>query len=163
MLNIGKKLRKIAEKNNLLNFPKTVLYAGANKARHSMDLMTDTFIPDTVDEIWDYLSSVDDSTKMGKSKPSRKKQIYYLAPEIWVFVEVDARVSAFNARKGTNHVLRINIYSDNDEYIKGIAHAINDNFVGGVLNQINWEKIDKTFHIDKEKEISAWKSVLEMP
>ncbi len=100
---------------------------------------------------------------MGKSKPSRKKQIYYLAPEIWVFVEVDARVAGFNARKGTNHVLRINIYSDNDKYTKGIAHAINDNFVGGVLNQINWEKIDKIFHIDKEKEITAWKNILKRP
>jgi len=163
VLKIGKKLRKIAEKNNLLSFPKAVLYAGANKVRHSEELITDTYIPDTVDEIWKYLRSVDGSTEKGKSKPSRKKQLYYLAPEIWVFVEVDARVAGFNAMKGTNHVLRINIYSDNVEYTKGLAHAINDNFVGGVLNQINWVKIDKIFHIDKEKEISAWKTVLEIP
>ncbi|MFX1321764.1 MAG: hypothetical protein ACFFAQ_08970 [Promethearchaeota archaeon] len=162
-MNIGKKLRKIAEKNNLLNFPKTVLYTGANKVHHSMDLVMDTYIPDTADEIWKYLVSVDRSTKMGKSKPSRNKQLYYLAPEIWVFVEIDARVAGLNAMKASNHVLKINIYSDNKEYTKGIAHAINDNFVGGVLNQINWEKIDKIFHIDKEKEISAWKTVLEMP
>ncbi|MFX0043368.1 MAG: hypothetical protein ACFE8L_10685 [Candidatus Hodarchaeota archaeon] len=161
-MKIGKKLRKIAEKNNLLNFPKTVLYAGANKVRHSLDLIMDTYIPDTIDAIWKFLRSVDGSTEMGKSKPSRKKQIYYLAPEIWVFVEVDARVAGFNAMKGSNHILKINIYSDNNEYIKGIAHAINDNFASGVLNQINWEKVDKIFHIDKEKEIAAWKLILEM-
>ncbi|MFX1409103.1 MAG: hypothetical protein ACFFA6_02025 [Promethearchaeota archaeon] len=161
VLRIGKKLRKIAEKNNLLNYPKTVLYAGANKTRHSLDLAYSTYIPDTADEIWKYLRSVDGSTEEGKSKSSRKKQLYYLAPEIWVFVEIDARVAGFNAMKGTNHVLRINIYSENIEYVKGIAHAINNNFVGGILNQIDWEKIEKVFQIDREKEITVWKKVLE--
>jgi len=76
-------------------------------------------------------------------------------------VEIDARVAGFNAMKGTNHVLRINIYSENIEYVKGIAHAININFVGGILNQIDWEKIEKVFQIDREKEITVWKKVLE--
>ena len=120
----------------------------------------DTFVPNTANEIRVHLTSLDRTTKFGISRPDRKKSFYYLAPELKVFVEVESRITGFTAFIAKNHINRINIYCDNEEYIKGIAHAVSDLFIGGIVNDMNWEKIEKKFKVSREECISAWKVVL---
>ena len=107
-----------------------------------------------------YLTSLDRTTEFGISRPDRNKSLYYLSPELNVFVEVEAKMSGFTALIAKNHIIRINIYCDNEEYIKGIAHAVSDLFIGGNVNDMEWEKIEKKFKVSREECISAWKAVL---
>ncbi|MFX1574762.1 MAG: hypothetical protein ACFFB0_18660 [Promethearchaeota archaeon] len=168
---MGKKVLKKAKELGFLNFRKTTLYAGATKVRYPrqwysnvLDLvdlpMFKTYVPDTANEIRVYLMGLDPLTKFGISRPDRNKSLYYLSPALKLFVEVVAKVAGAGAIKAKNHVIEINIYCDNDDYIKGIAHAVSDKFVGGIINDMEWEKIEKKFKVNPEECISAWKSVL---
>ncbi|MFX1495677.1 MAG: hypothetical protein ACFFBZ_15440 [Promethearchaeota archaeon] len=155
-------LKRRAEKLNLLNLPRTILYASAGKARiwGAVLEIYSTFIPDTAIVIRKYLQSLDRGTEIAISRASRKKEIYILNSYIGVFVEVECRMSGANVRKGSNHILRINIYTDEEKYIKGIANAINDHFANGVLANINWDKMKKIFKIDRERVIASWEAIL---
>ncbi|MFX0076445.1 MAG: hypothetical protein ACFE96_13470 [Candidatus Hermodarchaeota archaeon] len=170
---MGKKLLKKAKELGYLKFRKTVLYAGAKKVRYAhqwyadlLDLvglpMFDTYVPDTANEIRVYLMNLDPLTKFGISRPDRKKSLYYLSTELNVFVEVEAKVSGFAAIKGNNHVIKINIYCDREELVKGIASAVSDLFVGGIVNdkEMDWEKIEDKFKVSRDECISAWNAVL---
>lgn len=157
-----KSLRRRAEKLNLLNLPKPILYASAGRARTNGAVLKiyRTFVPDTAIVIRKYLESLYWDTEMGISRASRNKEIFILASEINVFVEINCRMSGMNVRKGSNHMLKINIYSDKKEYIKGIANAINSHFADGILANINWDKMEKVFKIDRERSIASWNTLL---
>ena len=98
---------------------------------------------------------------MGISRARRQKEVFILNKEIGIFVEINCRISGMKIRKGSNHILRINIYSDDEKYIKGIANAVNNHFAGGVLANIHWDKMKKVFKVDKEEVIASWNKILD--
>ncbi|HUT82296.1 MAG TPA: hypothetical protein VMZ29_13925 [Candidatus Bathyarchaeia archaeon] len=61
----------------------------------------------------------------------------------------------------SNHMLKIVIYSNNNEIIKRIARSINSVFKNGVINDTNWEKISKKFKVNIDQCIAAWKMILQ--
>lgn len=157
---MGKKLLTEASKLNFLNFPKTMLYAMTNGIRPSMGIYFISYIPNIVDEVWNYLVALDKYTKFEKSKAARNKTLYYLSKQLNIYIEIESRVSGLLLIKSSNYVLKLNFFCENFEHIKRIAHRINDNFVGGILNELNWDKIEKEFHINREEAIFMWQKIL---
>lgn len=160
---MGKKLRKEAKNLGFLNYPKTTIYggAGALKLVRGWGIYT-TSVPIWALNIGGFLKNLDPDTKIGISKPDRNKLIFFLAPNLHVYIEIDAKTAGFlDTRK--NHVQQINIFSRDNKYVNEIAHVINDSHKSGILNEIIWEKVGKKFNINQEQEIQMWKDILEQP
>lgn len=160
---MGKKLRKEAKNLGFLKYPKTTIYGGAAELILVREWGTfTTSVPIWAIDLGVFLENLDPDLKLGISKPDRNKIIFLLAPNIHVYIEIDAKTAGFlDSRK--NHVQQINIYSRDKKFISEIARVINSSYKGGILKEIIWEKIEKKFSINQEQEIQIWKDILEQP
>lgn len=159
---MGKKLRKEAQKLGFLNFPKTILYGGASKLIMGFSWGYSTSVPVWTLLLEGFLENLDPDTKKGISKPDRNKLIFLLAPNLHVYIEINAKTAGFmDTRK--NHVQQINIFSRDNKYVNEIAHVINSCYKSGILSEIIWEKVGKKFHINQDQEIQMWEDILEQP
>ncbi len=159
---MGKKLRKEAKNLGFLNYPKTVLYGGAGELTIGSAWGYTTSIPIWAPFLEGFLKNLDPDTKIGISKPDRNKLIFFLAPNLHVYIEIDAKTAGFLDIK-KNHVQQINIFSRDNNYVNEIAHVINNCHKSGILDEIIWEKVGKKFNINQEQEIQMWKDILEQP
>ncbi|MFX1275978.1 MAG: hypothetical protein ACFFBP_23050 [Promethearchaeota archaeon] len=152
-------LKRRAKKLNLLSLPKTTLFGTGRRARSDGNFIN-TYVPDTVYAIKKFLKYNDGSTVKELSRATRNKNVYILAPNIDVFVDIECHVKGMNIHKGSNHIIKIDIYSDDIEFIKGIANAIDNKFPRGILSHIKWDKMMKVFKVDKEHVIASWNAIL---
>ena len=159
---MGKKLRKKAKNLGFQNYPKTILYGGASELINAGAWGFTTSVPIWTAYVLEFLRGLDTDTETAISKPDRNKIIFFLSPNIHVYIEVDAKTAGFMDIK-KNHVQQINIFSRDNKYVNKIAHIINNCYKGGILDEIIWEKIGKKFQINQEEEIIMWKDILEQP
>ena len=157
MVNLAKK----AEQLGLLDFPKTALYCGAGGVYRDWKWFLRTYKPYAAEAIRMYLATFDNSVSDELSLPDRVKSLYYLAPKIKIYVEVDSRVDGFWALKESNYALRIRIFCDSPRHLKGLAIAVNGIFQEGVIKGTNWSKVEKIFEVDRKKCISDWEKLLD--
>ncbi|TFG00163.1 MAG: zinc-ribbon domain-containing protein [Promethearchaeota archaeon] len=64
------------------------------------------------------------------------------------------------AQQAKSHVLKITIYTDDEEKRNKIAQIINDIFYDGMLANIDWNKIEKKYNVRREDCIKTWQMVL---
>jgi len=83
-----------------------------------------------------------------------------LAPQINVYVEILDKISGYFAYSEDNHVNKIDIYTNNQDYVKAIVKGINDIWDNGILSHLNIKKIEKKFKVKGEDIINAWNSFL---
>jgi hypothetical protein len=57
-------------------------------------------------------------------------------------------------------VNKIDIYTNNQDYVKAIVKGINDIWDDGILSHLNIKKIEKKFKVKGEDIINAWNSFL---
>lgn len=156
---MGKKLRKKAQKLGFMNYPKTILYGGASELALAGAWGFTTSVPVWSLFLLEFLRQLDAVTETAISKPDRNKIIFFLSPNIHLYIEVNAKTAGFLDSK-SNHVQQINIYDRDNICVNQIAHLINDCYKTGILNEIIWEKIEKKFDIDRELEIQMWQEIL---
>jgi hypothetical protein len=150
-----------ADKLGLLKLDKTVLYAGASFVYNDWKWgIFTTKMPNTGEAIRSYLAHAGGNVSNEISRPDRNKTLRFLAPKIETYVEADSKVHGFWAIKPSNYGLRINIFCNNDEHIRGIAKAVDSIFDKGVIKGVKWETIEKLFKVDREDCIKAWEKVL---
>ncbi len=155
-MSMGNTIYQEAEALGLIKQKLTVLYAQPRKYRRTAS----KFIPDVGDVIRDYITLINPALEQGKTGGARNFTFQYLSIVANLFVEVVDKTVSMNAAKPSNRVLQINIYSDNEEYIKGIAKAIDQVFENGMIANIDWKKLEKAFQIKKEDCIAAWNALL---
>ncbi|NVM52257.1 MAG: hypothetical protein HWN66_01050 [Candidatus Helarchaeota archaeon] len=170
-----KKIQKKAEELGLNKLPLTVLYARPKRIgnsgtiiEHLSGLVPGLLIPskriaDTSVIMFNYFHSdvKDPSFDYDKDEGARTKKYFYLAPESNLYVEVIDNVQGFLIDLASNHVIQINIYSDNEEYKKAIANVINDTYKDGILAHIKWKKIEKKYKVKQEDCIATWNRLLQ--
>ena len=78
-------------------------------------------------------------------------------------MEVNDKAAGFAAVKPANRVLEINIYTENEEYIWGIAITVNSIWTDadGLLTHMIWKKIEKKFKVKQEDVIAEWTKLLQ--
>ncbi|MHA1265238.1 MAG: hypothetical protein ACTSRS_08410 [Candidatus Helarchaeota archaeon] len=155
---MGKKVRKQAEASGLKNQKHTILYARARKFRTTFS----KYVPDCADAIRDYLTLQDSTLLQGKSGGGRNSTYYYLAPQIHVYVELLDKTSGFAVVNPSNHAIQINIWTDNEDYVRGIANAVNSCWADadGILAHMDWKKIEKKYKVNRDDCIAEWKKWL---
>ncbi len=153
---MGSKIRKEAENIGLTKQRLTQIYARARRIR-----MTFTkYIPDTTDAIRDYVNLIDPTFKQDRSGGGRNNSFYYMSTTANIFVEVFDKAAGFAVTNPDNHAMQINIYSNNDEHIRGIAKAVNGIFEDGMLAHLDWKKIEGKFKVKPEDGIAIWNTLL---
>jgi hypothetical protein len=151
---MGKKLRKQAEAEGLKKQQLTVLYARARKFRSTFS----KYVPDCADAIRDYLALQDQTLLQEKSGGGRNSTYYYLASQINTYIELIDKAAGFAVVNPSNHAIQINIFTENQEYIRGIANAVNSIWsdVDGILAHMDWKKIEKKFKVSRDDCIAEW-------
>ncbi|MHA2051824.1 MAG: hypothetical protein ACW986_19595, partial [Promethearchaeota archaeon] len=90
----------------------------------------------------------------------RSSRYYYLAPQANLYVEIIDKISGFSGWAEDNHVNKIDIYTENPDFVKAIAKVINDIWEDGIVNHLNLKKLQSKFKVRGEDIINAWNSFL---
>ena len=154
---MGKEVQSQAKKLGLIDLPRYTFYARpkTNKAKFSK------FKPDMAYLTEDWMKNLDPTTAMSESMlGGRSSGYYYLAPQLNVYVEIVDKISGYFAYSEDNHVNKIDIYTNNQDYVKAIVKIINDLWIDGILSHLNTKKIEKKFKVKGEDIINAWNSFL---
>jgi hypothetical protein len=149
------KIRKQADELGITSLRKTVLYGHPAHTRRTFGRV----VPDFDREMRDYLKLFDPSVIEGRGGGSRSHTYYLLAPQLNVYIEDKTKLTGW-ADKNTSHSLQITIYTDSDEYLRGIVKQLNSAWDGKLLESIIWKKIQKSYKVNKEECIAAWKELL---
>ena len=146
-----------AKKLGFIDLPRYTFYAQPKKFK----VMFSKFKPDIAYIVEDWMKNLDSTTIASESAlGARSSGYYYLAPQIKVYVEILDQISGYFAHTEDNHVNKIDIYTDNQDYVKAIVKDINDIWDDGILSHLNIKKIEKKFKVKGEDIINAWNSFL---
>jgi hypothetical protein len=156
---MGSKVQKQAQQLGFIKARHITLYARPRKLRMTFSKS----VPDVVDAIRDYIALQDSTLTIDKSGGGRNISFYILAPKAQIYVEalIDMKgaivVKAVNT---SNMAIQINIYSNNDEYIRGIANAVNILYEDGMLAHLEFNKFEEKFLVKQEDLIAEWEKWL---
>ncbi len=153
---MGSKVQKQAIQLGLTQLRLTTLYAHARTSR----LTYSKSVPDTADIIRDIIKFQDPNFVQDRTGSVKDEVYYYLSQQAQIYVEVFHKVDGFNFRTPTNHLNKANIYCNNEEMIRAIAHAINNVFEDGMLAHMDWPKFEKKYKVQAEDCIAEWKKWL---
>jgi hypothetical protein len=178
---MGKKAKKQANKLGFRELPLTVLYAqpksivekhtkldtavniisGVAELFGGSGASAGTHIPDIADVIQDYcLKILKESEFRFDVSGSRSKECYLLAKNSQLYVEIVDKMKGIWQTRASNHLTQINIYSENKQHAKDIANLINKIHKEGVIENTNWEEIEKKFNVSKKECIYTWEELL---
>ncbi len=149
------KIRQQADELGITQLRKTVLYGHPSKTRRTFSRV----VPNFDNEMRDYLSQFDPTVIDGRAGGARAHTYYLLAPQLKVYIEDTTHLTGW-ADKALSHALRITIYGDTDEHIRGIANLLNQLWDGKILDNIIWKKIEKVYKVKNEDCIATWKALL---
>lgn len=131
---------------------------------------------DVSDAIRDYIALQDPAFEHKGTFGMRKHAHFYLAANIKLYIEVFDKAKGFGSGDDVRiRVEQINIYSANDEYVRGIAQVVDSLWEknpkqgfratlkrgrklkpGGMLVNLDWKRIRKAFKVEKEDCIATW-------
>ena len=150
-------IQKQAKELGLIDMPKYTFYAQPRKNKP----MYSKFKPDIANLVEEWMKNLDSTTAIKETMLGpRSSCYYYLAPQLNVYVEILDKISGYFAWSEANHVNKIDIYTNNQDYVKTIVKGINDIWDGGILSNLNIKKIEKKFKVKGEEIINAWNSFL---
>jgi hypothetical protein len=155
---MGKKARKQAEGLGLTKLP---IYRFYGRAR-GLKMKFSKTKPKFVNHITEFLRGIDPST-VDSEGAKNMRSLYYqiLSPEAGTFVEVFDNVVGFNANMPKNRVFQMDIYTQNQNIVKDIVRIVNNRFEDGILNHLDFKKIEKKYKVKKDDVINAWNSFLQ--
>jgi hypothetical protein len=156
---MGSKLQKQAQQLGLDKLRHIILYAHPNKLRMTFGKS----VPDVIDAIRDYIATQDSKVTIDKSGGGRYISHYIIAPKAQIYIDVLIDMQGaivVKAVNPSNMAMQINIYSDNDQYVRGIANAINIIYEDGMLAHLELKKFEEKFQAKQEAIIAEWKKWL---
>ncbi len=153
---MGKGARKKAISLGFTNFRETILFCRPKKIR----MMFSKYMPDTADAVKEYLKQIDPTTEVTSSGGGRNNTFYMLAPQAQLYVELADKMAGMAVPNSNNHVIKMNIFCNNDEYIHAIANTAYYRWDDGLLNHIDLKKIEKKYKVKSEDVLAAWKAII---
>lgn len=131
----------------------TVLYAQPR----SIGMIYGRSYPDIIWAIREYVHSTDPYFLESRSLSMNNSMYFFLATTNRLFVEIRDN---FGIRT-SSHAIEIKIYSDDLQYTRAIAQAVNRVYEDGILPHIKWKKVAKKYGINKDLCIAEWEKLLE--
>jgi len=106
------------------------------------------------------MKNLDPTTAMSESGGARTSGYYSLAPQFNVYVEIIDKISGYLAWSEDNHVNKIDIYTNNEDYVKELVKIINNIWDGGIVAHLNLKKLEKKYKVRGEDIVNAWNTFL---
>jgi hypothetical protein len=153
---MGRNAKKEAKKKGFKKLPMITLY-GRPK---SMKMMFSKYKPDTVREIGAYMKSIDPSFVETSSGGGRNNTFYMLDEQQKLYVELLDKMAGFNVHNASNHVEKIDIYTENQNHVQKIAKVINGIWDDGIFPHMEWEKLEKKYKVGKDQIKTTWEKYL---
>lgn len=154
---MGKEVQNQAKKLGMMNKPQYTFYAQPRKIKAKFSKIK----PDIAYLVADWIKNIDSSATVSESTSGgRSARYFYLAPQANVYVEILDKISGYFAYSEDNHVNKIDIYTDNQDYVKAIVKGINGIWEDGIVNHLKLKKLESKFKVKGEDVINAWNSFL---
>jgi len=153
---MGSKVQKQAQQLGLNKARQIVLYARPRKLRMTFSKS----VPDVVDAIRDYIAMQDATLTLDKSGGGRNFSYYILAPKAQIYIEAITKMAGLMAVDTSNMAMQLNIYSNNDQHVRGIANAVNVLYEDGMLAHLEFNKFEKKYSVKQEAIIAEWRKWL---
>ena len=153
---MGSKVQNDAQQLGFTKARHIVLYAHPKSLRRTAMKA----VPDTADAIRDYMQLQDKTVVMDHSGGGRSWSFYLLAQNVQAYLEIFIKMAGLTATNMSNLVVQINIYSNNDTIVRGIANAVNIMYENGVLAHLEFAKFEKVYAAKKDVIIAEWKKWL---
>lgn len=151
-------LKEQAENLGFTNFPMYTFYGQPQGLKQE----TWKVKPKFVNSVSEWMKSSDPSVEESSPGQSLRTIFFYLlAPQLGVFVKVADLVAGYNAKKAKNHVYKMDIYTENENFVRDIVRIINDQFQDGILPNLNFEKLEKKFNVGRDDITNTWKRFLQ--
>jgi hypothetical protein len=153
---MGKQVKNRAIQLGLTNQPKYTFYARPKKIKAKFSKIK----PDIAYTIEDWMKGIDSSAAMSESAGGRSSKYFYLAPELKTYVEIADKLSGAFAYSEENHACKIDIYTENEDYVRAIVKGINDIWDDGIIPHLNIKKLESKYKVSGEDIINAWKAFI---
>lgn len=153
---MGSKVQKQAQQIGFTKFRLVQLYGRPRRIRRTFSKV----IPDLVDAIRDYIAMQDAAVIMDKSGGGRNFSFHILSQKAQIFTEAIIKMAGFAAIDPSNYAMQINIYSNNDQIVRGIANAVNTLYEDGMLAHLEFNKFENKYQVKQEAIIAEWKKWL---
>ncbi|MFX0021378.1 MAG: hypothetical protein ACFE9S_03570 [Candidatus Hermodarchaeota archaeon] len=154
---MGKEAQSQAKKLGMMSKPQYTFYYSPRKVKAKFSKIK----PDVAYLIEDWIKQVDASAIVSEAATGgRSAKFYYFAPQANVYVEILDKISGYVAYSTDNHVNKIDIYTDNQDYVKAIVQGINNIWEDGLINNLRYKKLRSKFKVSEEDIANAWKSFL---
>lgn len=153
---MGKRLQNKAEQFGLTTLPKYTFFGRPNK----MKMKFSKYKPDFAYEVERWITTEDPSTMMDESGGGRNNTFYYLAPQIRVYVVITDKMAGAVVHNPGNHTIQLDIYTNNEEYVRTIVSRINGIWDDGIVPHLDLKKLEKKYKIRSEDIVNAWNTFL---
>jgi hypothetical protein len=153
---MGKEVQKRAKDLGLMKQPKFTFYARPRKIKAKFSKIK----PDIAYTIENWMNGADSSAVLSESAGARSSMYYFLAPELKLYVELADKLSGFFAYSEENHACKLDIYTDNEDYVRAIVKSINELWEDGIIAHINLKKLESKYKVKGEDIINAWKAFI---
>lgn len=154
---MGREAQSQAKKLGMMSKPQYTFYYSPRKMKTKFSKMK----PDVSYLIEDWIKEIDPSAITSEALTGgRSARFFYLAPQKNVYVEILDKISGYLAYSTDNHVNKIDIYTDNQEYVKAIVKGINNIWEDGIVNHLKLKKLQSKFKVRGEDIVKAWNSFL---
>ena len=153
---MGKKLKKQAINSGMTNLPKYTFF-GKPKG---LKMKFSKYKPKFVLAIRDWMRSVDPSAAEDESGGGRNNTFYLLSTQMGLYLEMPDKIAGFAVVNPDNHAMQIDIYTQNEEYVRTIVNIINDIWSDGILAHLNLQKLEKKFKVSGSDIEQAWRNFL---
>ena len=154
---MGREAQYQAKKLGMMNKPQYTFYAQPRKYK----VKASKIKPDIAYLLEGWFKNIDpDNVISESSSGGRTSRYFYLAPQANVYVEIINKISGFSGWPEANHVNKIDIYTENLDFVKSIVKEINGIWEDGIVNHLKMEKLEKKFKVRREDIINAWNSFL---
>jgi len=154
---MGKEAQNQAKKLGMMSKPQYTFYYSPRKIKAKFSKVK----PDVAYLIEDWIKNIDPSAIISESTSGgRSARFFNLAPQANVYVEILDKISGFVAYSTDNHVNKIDIYTDNQDYVRAIVKGINGIWEDGIVNHLKLKKLESKFKVKGEDIINAWNSFL---
>ncbi|NVM34619.1 MAG: hypothetical protein HWN81_03425 [Candidatus Lokiarchaeota archaeon] len=153
---MGKKLQKQAMQLGLTNLPKYTFFGRPKKLKMKFS----KYKPDLAYTVENWMKNLDPSTAAEESGGGRNNTFFYLASQIGMYVEIADKMAGVAVPNPGNHASKIDIYTNNEDYVRTIVRIINTIWDDGILNHLDFQKLEKKYKVRREDIINAWNAFL---
>jgi len=150
---MGSIVVKVAKQLGLNKLRLTTLYARPRRIHQTFGGIS---TPDIIVSIRDYIHFQDSSFLQGRSGGGRNRTYYFLSQAKQIYMEVIDKASGFFIVDPSNHAFQVNIYCNEEQYIKEIAQILNNLFNNGILVHMDWKKIEGKYKVKADDCIAEW-------